>query len=186
MTKGTSMSANAPRSASSSGASTAAVSFAAIGSVLAASSCCLPLFPFMMAAGLAGTAAFLSQVRPYLFGRLDPVYCFGVLSSVAREKMPAPNECGLIGPLVGFCCLRVRVDPFPADYGEPDRRFGSAVIYEENVYRRRGCGRPADRSGPLSIWPEPDSFGLGSAATSQCQNIGDTKNDCNAAKGGAR
>ena len=60
------MSATAPRSASSSRASTAAVSLAAIGSVLAASSCCLPLFPFMMAAGLAGTSAFLSQVRPYL------------------------------------------------------------------------------------------------------------------------
>jgi hypothetical protein len=31
------------------------VSLAAIGSVLAASSCCLPLFPFRMAAGFAGT-----------------------------------------------------------------------------------------------------------------------------------
>ena len=44
---------------------TVAASFAAIGSVLAASICCLPLFPFMMAAGLAGTSAFLSEVRPY-------------------------------------------------------------------------------------------------------------------------
>jgi cytochrome bd-type quinol oxidase subunit 2 len=42
------------------------VSFAAIGSVLAASICCLPLFPFMMAPGLAGTSTFLSQLRPYL------------------------------------------------------------------------------------------------------------------------
>ena len=50
----------------SSGAGTVAASLAAIGSVLAASSCCLPLFPFMMAAGLAGTSAFLSEVRPYL------------------------------------------------------------------------------------------------------------------------
>jgi hypothetical protein len=47
------------------GASTVAVSFAAIGSVLAASSCCLPLFPFIAAAGLAGTSAFLLQMRPY-------------------------------------------------------------------------------------------------------------------------
>jgi hypothetical protein len=60
------MSANATRSASSNGASTVAVSLAAIGSVLAASSCCLPLLPFMMAAGLAGTSTFLSQARPYL------------------------------------------------------------------------------------------------------------------------
>ena len=42
------------------------MSFAAIGSVLAASMCCLPLFPFMMAAGLAGISPFLSQLRPYL------------------------------------------------------------------------------------------------------------------------
>jgi hypothetical protein len=66
MYKGTSMSAHSTRSGSPSGASSVAVSLAAIGSVLAASSCCLPLFPFMMAAGLAGTSAFLSQVRPYL------------------------------------------------------------------------------------------------------------------------
>lgn len=54
------------RMESSSGAGTVAASLAAIGSVLAASSCCLPLFPFMMAAGLAGTSAFLTEVRPYL------------------------------------------------------------------------------------------------------------------------
>ena len=59
-------SANKTRSASSSGAVTVTASLAAIGSVLAASSCCLPLLPFMMAAGLAGTSAFLTEVRPYL------------------------------------------------------------------------------------------------------------------------
>ena len=54
------------RTESSSGVGTVAASLAAIGSVLAAFSCCLPLFPFMMAAGLAGTSAFLTEVRPYL------------------------------------------------------------------------------------------------------------------------
>ena len=54
------------RMQSSSGAGTVAASHAAIGSVLAASSCCLPFFPFMMAAGLAGTSAFLTEARPYL------------------------------------------------------------------------------------------------------------------------
>ena len=59
------------RSESSSVAGTVAASLAAIGSVLAASSCCLPLFPFMMAAGLAGTSAFLTEIRPYLlFGSI--------------------------------------------------------------------------------------------------------------------
>ena len=44
----------------------AIASLAAIGSVLAASSCCLPVLPFLMAAGLAGGSAFLSAARPYL------------------------------------------------------------------------------------------------------------------------
>jgi len=44
------------------------VSFAAIGSVLAASSCCLPVLPFALAAGFAGVSAFLSAARPYLLG----------------------------------------------------------------------------------------------------------------------
>ena len=54
------------RTESSTRAGTVAASLAAIGSVLAASSCFLPLFPFIMAAGLAGTSAFLTEVRPYL------------------------------------------------------------------------------------------------------------------------
>jgi hypothetical protein len=48
------------------GARTTFASLAAIGSVVAASSCCLPVFPFMMAAGLAGGSAFLAAARPYL------------------------------------------------------------------------------------------------------------------------
>jgi cytochrome bd-type quinol oxidase subunit 2 len=49
-----------------SGGRAALVSLAAIGSVLAASSCCLPLLPFVMAAGLAGGSAFIAAARPYL------------------------------------------------------------------------------------------------------------------------
>jgi cytochrome bd-type quinol oxidase subunit 2 len=54
------------KSGQGSGASTTLASLAAIGSVVAASSCCLPLFPFVMAAGLAGGSTFLSAARPYL------------------------------------------------------------------------------------------------------------------------
>lgn len=43
-------------------------SIAAIGSVLAASRCCLPILPFAMAAGFAGSSAFLAAARPYLLG----------------------------------------------------------------------------------------------------------------------
>ncbi len=41
---------------------------AAIGSVVAASSCCLPILPFVFAASLAGSAAILTALRPYLLG----------------------------------------------------------------------------------------------------------------------
>jgi hypothetical protein len=41
-------------------------SLAALGTVFAASSCCLPLLPFLFAAGSAGTSAFVAQLRPYL------------------------------------------------------------------------------------------------------------------------
>ncbi len=57
---------NATQAGAPSGAGAIAASLAAIGSLLVASSCCLPLLPFVMAAGLAGTSAFLSQIRPYL------------------------------------------------------------------------------------------------------------------------
>jgi hypothetical protein len=46
--------------------STMIASVAALGSVIAASSCCLPLFPFLLAAGTAGTSAFFTRFRPYL------------------------------------------------------------------------------------------------------------------------
>jgi hypothetical protein len=45
---------------------TVVASLAALGSVIAASGCCLPLFPFLFAAGAAGTSAFVTQLRPYL------------------------------------------------------------------------------------------------------------------------
>jgi hypothetical protein len=43
-------------------------SVGAIVSALAASSCCLPLLPFVAAAGLAGGSALLATLRPYLLG----------------------------------------------------------------------------------------------------------------------
>jgi hypothetical protein len=41
-------------------------SLGALASVIAASSCCLPLLPFLFAAGAAGTSAFVTKLRPYL------------------------------------------------------------------------------------------------------------------------
>ncbi len=50
------------------GAHAVFASLAAIGSVVAASSCCWPLLPFVAAAGFAGSSTFLSVARPYLLG----------------------------------------------------------------------------------------------------------------------
>lgn len=51
---------------------TLAAALSALGSVLAAATCCLPVLPFVLAAGTAGTATFLSSfigaLRPYLLG----------------------------------------------------------------------------------------------------------------------
>jgi hypothetical protein len=41
-------------------------SLAAVASVVAASSCCLPIIPLWLAAGSAGAGMFLSAARPYL------------------------------------------------------------------------------------------------------------------------
>ena len=47
---------------------TAFASVAAVGSLLLASSCCLPLLPFVFAAGLAGSSTLFRVARPYLLG----------------------------------------------------------------------------------------------------------------------
>ncbi len=41
-------------------------SLAAVGSVVLASTCCLPMFPFIFAAGAAGSSAFFAKARPFL------------------------------------------------------------------------------------------------------------------------
>ena|SRR5436190_1049647 len=61
--------------------STVVVSLAALGSVVAASSCCLPLLPFVFAAGAAGTSAFIAQLRPYLLMLSVLLIAFGFYKS---------------------------------------------------------------------------------------------------------
>jgi len=61
--------------------STAVASLAALGSVIAASSCCLPLLPFVFAAGAAGTSAFVAQLRPYLLVLSVLLIAFGFYKS---------------------------------------------------------------------------------------------------------
>jgi uncharacterized membrane protein len=61
--------------------STVVASLAALGSVIAASSCCVPLLPFLFAAGVAGTSAFVAQLRPYLLVLSVLLIAFGFYKS---------------------------------------------------------------------------------------------------------
>src|SRR6266446_9653600 len=62
-------------------ASTVVASLAALGSVILASSCCLPLLPFLFAAGAAGTSAFVVRLRPYLLVLSVLLIAFGFYRS---------------------------------------------------------------------------------------------------------
>jgi uncharacterized membrane protein len=61
--------------------STVVTSLAALGSVIAASSCCLPLLPFLFAAGAAGTSALVGKMRPYLLFTSVLLIAFGFYRS---------------------------------------------------------------------------------------------------------
>ena len=56
---------------------TTTASLSAVGSVLLASSCCLPIVPFVFAAGLAGGSALLTTLRPYLLGASVLLIAYG-------------------------------------------------------------------------------------------------------------
>ena len=61
-------------------------SFAAIISVLAASSCCWPILPFVAAAGFAGSSAFLSAARPYLMVASVLLIAYGFYQAWRTKK----------------------------------------------------------------------------------------------------
>jgi mercuric ion transport protein len=56
-------------------------SVGAVASALAASSCCLPLLPFVAAAGVAGGSALLATLRPYLLGASVLLIAYGFYQS---------------------------------------------------------------------------------------------------------
>jgi hypothetical protein len=60
---------------------TVVASLAALGGVIVASSCCLPLLPFLFAAGAAGTSAFVAALRPYLLALSVLLIVFGFYKS---------------------------------------------------------------------------------------------------------
>lgn len=66
--------------------STVAASLAALGSVALASSCCLPLFPFLVAAGAAGSSAFFVTIRPFLLAASVLLIAFGFYQRWRAKK----------------------------------------------------------------------------------------------------
>jgi len=78
-----------------SGARTAFASAAAVCSVLAASSCCLPILPFFLAAGFAGGSAVLAAARPYLLGASTLLIAYGFYQ--ARRAKKCRHRPGVIG-----------------------------------------------------------------------------------------
>jgi hypothetical protein len=60
---------------------TLVASLAALSSVIVASSCCIPLLPFLFAAGAAGASGFFVQLRPYLLAVSVLFIAFGFYKS---------------------------------------------------------------------------------------------------------
>jgi hypothetical protein len=84
---GTEARENGPRSKG-----TVLASLAALGSVVLASSCCLPLLPFLFAAGAAGSSSFFVKVRPFLLAGSVLLIAFGFYQKWrAKQCQCKPN-----------------------------------------------------------------------------------------------
>ena len=59
-------------------------SIAAVSSLIAAMSCCLPVGTFLMAAGAAGAARILTPLRPWLFGASITALIAGFVQAYGR------------------------------------------------------------------------------------------------------
>jgi hypothetical protein len=70
----------------------ALTSIAAIAGVVAASSCCLPVLPFVAAAGLAGGSAFLWAARPYLLTASVLLVALGFYQAARARKCDRPHS----------------------------------------------------------------------------------------------
>lgn len=80
------------------GGRTSVASIAAIGSVLAASSCCLPILPFVFAAGIAGSSTFLTVLRPYLLALSVVLVGYGFYQAWRTKQCQA--RPGVIGSVL--------------------------------------------------------------------------------------
>src|SRR3989441_7290326 len=87
---------------------TIVASLAALVSVALASSCCLPLLPFLFAAGTAGSSAFFVKVRPFLLAASVLLIAFGFYQRWrAKQCRCKPNLVSTI--LLWFSAIVVLV-----------------------------------------------------------------------------
>jgi hypothetical protein len=87
-------------------AHTTLASLAALGGAVLASSCCLPLAPFLLAAGTAGSSAFFVKLRPFLLAASALSIGFGFYQSW-RAKQCQCNPSLLSTILLWFSTIVV-------------------------------------------------------------------------------
>lgn len=148
-----------------SGAGTVAASLAAIGTILAASSCCLPLFPFMVAAGLASTSAFLAEVQPYLL--VGSILFIALRFYQARRTRKSNRRTNTVA-LVLLCASAgfVLVSSFFPQIAKANSSPGDSEIPKKtSIHCRRDSSR-AVPDGPETYRLQNHRFGLNAAATS--------------------
>ena len=85
-------------------------SLGALASVLAASSCCLPLIPFLAAAGAAGSSVFLSVARPYLLALSGLLIAYGFWQARrARQCYGRPSRWSTVLLWLSAVCVVVSI-----------------------------------------------------------------------------
>jgi hypothetical protein len=87
---------------------TIAASTAALASAVAASSCCLPLLPFVAAAGFAGSSALFVTLRPYLMAASVLLIGFGFYQA-GRAKRCSRRPSSLSTAVLWFSAAVVAV-----------------------------------------------------------------------------
>src|SRR5216683_2791412 len=88
---------------------TVVASLAALGSVVLASSCCLPLLPFLFAAGAAGTSAFFVKLRPFLLIASVLFIAFGFYQSWRARQCATSTLSTILRILLWFSAVVVVV-----------------------------------------------------------------------------
>ncbi|MFN7994173.1 MAG: hypothetical protein U0Q18_11250 [Bryobacteraceae bacterium] len=98
-------------------------SLAALLSVLAALSCCLPLAPFLLAAGIAGASGVFLSLQPYLVGLAILMLVFGFVQTFrARQctrKRRVLNTIVLLCSVSLISLIMLSLVPAAAPGGQP-------------------------------------------------------------------